>query len=160
MNGFFERFIHLSDESDKLDFKQSIEKAGFSAINQWIHSLYDHVKKMDEPEFNQVKRWLECGKELFPDLAVYSPSWANTWKELFEIHRRKADYYFTVSSDQRDGEWQVLYDNPFATDGIVCHTNKTFPEATYLAAKYQLGLKRAEYVKLQKVLTSLVHRGS
>ncbi len=160
MTAWFESFIRISSPSEELAFKDSIEDVGFSAVNQWIHSLHNTLKKMDEKEFVQVKQWLELGKGLLPNLKSFSPSWEETWNDLFHIYHLKVDFYSKISMEERNGEWQVLYDNHFSTDGIVCHSNNSFAEATYLAAKYQLHLKKAEYVKLQKVVTSIVSKGN
>lgn len=156
---WFNRFIQISDDTEKNQFRENMTEAGFSAVNQWLRSFYDHVKNMDEQGFKSMREWLELGKEVLPELGQFSPSWQNTWQELFDLYQIKTEAYASIPDEQRDGEWQVLFDNPFSTDGIVCHSNKTFAEATYLFAKYRLTLKKAEYVKLQKVVTSMVQKG-
>lgn len=157
---WFRSFINISSDAEKVAFKKEIEGTGFSALNQFINSLYDKVKNMDEKEFKEVKNWLELSKELLPDLSLYSPAWQDTWKELFYLYDTKVEIYSAVSNEERKGEWQVLFDNPFSTEQIVCHTNKTFTDAAYLTAKYQFKLRRAEYIKLQKVISVITKKGS
>ncbi|OEF99928.1 hypothetical protein BHF71_07415 [Vulcanibacillus modesticaldus] len=159
MESWFNNFIEIATEEQKLNFKKSIEQEGFSAINQFIRSFYEKIKEMDQDEFEQVKNWLKKGEELFPNLVDFSPSFENTWRDLLQLYQIKVELFSQVPVDQRDGEWQILYDNPYSTEPIVCHSNKNFVEATYLMAKYQLGIKKAEIVKLQKVITVIIKNG-
>lgn len=160
MRTWFEQFIEITTDEQKIQFKNSIEEAGFSAFNQLIQSIYNNLKLMEEKEFKQLKIWLELGRELFPDLVSVSPSWENTWRDTFKIYQIKVDLYKEIPEEERNGEWQVLFDNPFSTEEIVCNPNKTFAEATYLMAKYQLGIKKTEIVKLQKVTTVIIRKGT
>ncbi|MFX0559830.1 hypothetical protein TEPIDINF_001236 [Tepidibacillus infernus] len=159
MNKWFEQFTQLSLEEEKIEFKNKLEAVGFTAMNQLIQDFYEKLKNMDELEFDQIKKWLQWGSELFPNLSVISPSWENTWQDLAKIYDVKVGYFMEIPKEQRDGEWQVLFDNPFSTEGVVCHPRKTFNEATYLAAKYQLYMKKAEIVELQKIQLCYMKRG-
>jgi len=159
MTTWFTQFIELKTEEEKNEFRKNITKIGYSAINQWLHSFNDMLKKMSENEFKQVESWLELGKEILPDLSSISPAWENKWKELFDLYQAKTEIYNQIPVEERAGNWQVLFDNPNTTDGIVCQPNIAFSEATYLYAKYQLGLKKAEVLQLQKVTISITRNG-
>lgn len=159
METWFERLAEISTTEQKILFKKDIEEAGFSAINQLIGALNTQIKKMDEKEFKLVKDWLELGKELLPDLVSVSPVWKNTWEDFLDLYRIKVELFLEVPEEERDGEWQVLFDNPFTIHEVVCTPNKTFTEASYLMAKYQLNMKKAEIVKLQKITTTITKKG-
>lgn len=160
MSKWLEELSFIRTDEQKLSFKKNIENIGFSALNRLILSFYDKLKFMEEKEFKEVKRWVELGKELFPNLFLISPSWENTWEELMGIYTIKVALFEEVPQNQRDGEWQVIFDNPLSNDEIVCNPNLSFVVATYLMAKYQLHLKKAEYVKLQKVALSITKKGN
>ncbi|MFV9510038.1 hypothetical protein [Tepidibacillus sp. LV47] len=159
MRKWFEDFKSLMTEEDRQDFKKAVEQAGFAAFNELNRSFYDELKKLEENGFETMEEWIELGRKLFPDLTQFSPSWEFFWDEISQIYQNKKEFYQLVPKEERNGEWQVLFDNPFSTDGIVCHTGKNFAEATYLAAKYQLSMKKAEILKLQKVSQTIIKRG-
>lgn len=153
MDIWFERMTSLENEQESEQFVKEIQEQGFMALNNLINSFYEKIKEMEDKEFKQVEIWIQLGKDLLPDLATFSPTWSNTWKNLQTIFERKVEFYSQVPLAEREGEWQVLFDNPFITDDIVCNSNLKFAEATYLIAKYLLNLKKSEIVKLQKVIT-------
>ena len=159
MGKWFEDFKKLTTEEEKNEFAQIVNKTGFSAINDLTRSFHDELKKIEENEFELMRGWIELGKKLLPDLLRFSPNWEYFWDETMQTLENKANYYQEIPAEERDGEWQVLFDNPFSTDGIVCHPEKSFTEAAYLAAKYLLHLKKAEIVKLQKVTHTIMKRG-
>ncbi len=156
---YYQQLKDINSEEQGILFKQTVEKIGFSAFNEIVQSFYEDLKKINENEFEQMEGWIKLGKELFPTPVLISPVWENFWQELSAIYQYKVELYNQISVDQRGGEWQVLYDNPMTTEMTVCHSGKTFEEATYLTAKYQLTMKRAEVLKLQKVITSITKNG-
>ncbi len=159
MGNWFEHLTKINTDEEKNDFKKNILDEGFSAINDLINGFKEKLKLMDEDEFKLVKTWLELIKELLPDVTNISPAWDRIWEHLLHIYSIKVNLYHQVSKENRDGEWQVLFDNPLSTDEIVCHPKKTFQEATYIMAKYQQYLKKAEYVRLQKMITYITEEG-
>jgi len=159
MRNWFDEFKNVTTDDEKKSFQQAVEQSGFSAMNEMTRSFHTELKKMDRQGFESMKDWIELGKELFPDLIRFSPTWEYFWKEVTQLYQYKVEYYELVSEEEQEGEWQVLFDNPFSTEGIVCNPNKNFAEATYLAAKYQLSFKKAEILKLQKVAHTIIKNG-
>ncbi|TCS84460.1 hypothetical protein [Tepidibacillus fermentans] len=159
MSKWFDDFKKLTTKEEKKVYKQTVEQGGFAVFNELIRSFHEELKKLDENGFEQMQDWIELGKELFPELYRFSPTWEYFWDEITQLYQNKQEFYQIVPKEERDGEWQVLFDNPFSTEGIVCHTDKNFAEATYLAAKYQLSMKKAEILKLQKVSNTIIKRG-
>lgn len=159
MNDILEQLNEVQTEEQKASLKKMVEQKGFSVFNQLVYGYHDELKKMDESRFELMNRWLELGKELFPKPETISPAWENIWEDLLSIFKQKQEFFGQVPLAERVGEWQVLIDNQFSTDTTVCHTEKSFTEATYLAAKYLTTLKKAEVLKLQKIITSITIHG-
>ena len=156
---FYQQFKEIKTKEQGNQFKQTVEKVGFSAFNEIVQSLHGDLKKVNENGFEELVDWIKLGKELFPTPVSISPVWENIWQELLTIYELKKELYSQIPLEQRSGEWQVLFDNPMSTETTVCHIGKMFEEATYLTAKYQLTMKRAEVLKLQKVVTSITKNG-
>lgn len=66
----------------------------------------------------------------------------------------------TIHKEDRDGEWQVIIDNPFAIQEVVCYPALNFLDAAYLYAYFRPDLEKNEYLRLQKIQTLVMEFGS
>ena len=88
---------------------------------------------------------------VFPEPSQYSPSFQFVWNELHTIFENKLQILHTVPIEEREGEWQILSDNPHTHREILCIPELNFLEAAYYYGYYRVDLKRNEYIRLQKV---------
>ncbi|MCF6093689.1 hypothetical protein L1765_06765 [Microaerobacter geothermalis] len=134
-------------------------EVNYQTLNQWIQQIKDGLAQCDENGLSEIETALHGLKVKISNPGDISPSWQFIWQELEEILQYKKDVYAKIPEHQRSGTWQVLFDNPYSVEGVVCHTELSFSKAAYLYAKYRRGLQKTEYVKLQKVIDAIIHRG-
>jgi hypothetical protein len=103
---------------------------------------------------------LDKAKRLFPTPVLFSPSWDKVWSELEQIITHKAKILQAVPPEERDGEWQIVMDNPATIQEVVCYPGLTFLDAVYLFAYFRPQMEKNEYLRLQKVQTLFLQLGS
>jgi hypothetical protein len=64
-----------------------------------------------------------------------------------------------IPAEDRAGEWQVLIDNPYVPQQVVCYPALTFLDAAYMYGYFQRELKPHECLRLQKVTHLLIKNG-
>ena len=89
-----------------------------------------------------------------------SPSWTYFWDEIAQMSTTKEGLFKQVPASDRDGEWQVIIDNPFSHDNVACYPQLSFLEGSYLYCYFFLNLKKNEYVRLQKIVTAVQTHGA
>lgn len=147
---FYATFKNAKSQEEKQNLVQEIESQGYSLINEWIKRLESDLQQADEDQFNQIEAEIQTAQELLPNPGKYSPLWVNTWQILCDIWGIKKKVFQEIPKSERSGEWQILFDNPYSTEGTVIHVKLSFPHAAYQFAKYRNGLHKHEYVSIQK----------
>lgn len=97
---------------------------------------------------------------MLPNPGQVSPSWANIWKEYDSIIRTKRFVLGSIPAAAREGEWQVLLDNPHSNQNIAVYPGLTFMEAIYMFAYFRSDMMPSEYIRLQKIDTLLTFTGT
>ncbi|MCI3922317.1 hypothetical protein MO973_18975 [Paenibacillus sp. TRM 82003] len=148
-------FRLLDSPERHAELKERVERIGYDAFRPLIDLLVKALKEAEEPDFGTMGERLAVLERLFPEPASFSPTWQNVWKELQEKLRWKRHAYDAVPAKERSGEWQILMDNPFTNQEIVCYPSLSFVEASYLFCYFKPTLEKTEYLRLQKVVTAV-----
>ncbi|CAG7628237.1 hypothetical protein ACFQI7_15275 [Paenibacillus allorhizosphaerae] len=156
----FTVFEQAVSEQDLEQFRQSIIEEGFSGFRKLLEGFRDRLKRFDETEAESTSALLACAKKLFPAPVQFSPSWAKVWDEFERIIGYKIMVLDAVQAEERDGEWQILIDNPFTNTDIVCYPSLSFIEGAYMYAYFRTDLKQNEYIRLQKIQNVIMAFGS
>ncbi|WP_276357962.1 hypothetical protein [Cohnella caldifontis] len=150
----------IGSEALRGDFRAAMEAKGYYAFFGFIEDLRATLKRYEEEEKDEVGKLLGQCRTDFPNLSRYSPSWERLWDELTSIYEAKNEALAEVPLSERDGEWQVLIDNPYTPQQVVCYPGLGFADAAYLYAYFQQDLKPNEYLRLQKVTNVAIKTGS
>lgn len=152
----------LEAESDREleEVQRLIEERGYSAFNELLEYLKQQLKLCDESTWSELEQSLKKAREIIPNPGEISPSWTYIWRELNSSLVYKNELLQRIPPHQRDGEWQVIMDNPYTNEHIVCYPGLSFLEAAYLYAYFRPELKNNEYIRVQKVVELMVMKGT
>ncbi|HZG76166.1 MAG TPA: hypothetical protein VEZ72_09950 [Paenibacillus sp.] len=139
--------------------KETMSKAGYDGFRALVDQLERALKEVEEGGFDDYAERLAAGERLFPEPARFSPTWQIVWAELGEKLKWKRHAYESVAPADREGEWQIVMDNPFTNNEVVCYPTLSFIEAAYLFGYFKPTLEKNEYLRLQKVVNALVMTG-
>lgn len=156
---FYTAFKISHSQEDKQELVLEIQAKGYALINEWLKRLEKEIQLADADQLNQMETDIRTAQELLPNPEKFSPLWENTWKDLKAILSIKKNVFQEIPESERIGEWQILFDNPFSTEGTVVHIKLSFPLAAYHYAKYRNGLHKHEYVSIQKVHRFMTEHG-
>jgi hypothetical protein len=154
-----ERLGQAATERDHEIIRERVMSGGYSAFYELLERLKAKIKTFRDEEAGEVKRLLRKARELFPHPVAFSPAWQTVWDELEQITDYKIGAFRTIPDRERDGEWQVLMDNPFSNGEVVCYPGLAFLDAAYLYGYFRQGLEKNEYIRLQKVVNRIVDYG-
>lgn len=149
----------LATDEQRTAFRQALAAKGYSAFFAFVEDLRNVLRTYDESEQQDIGRLLQRCRADFPEPQRYSPSWAELWNEFDHLYAAKNGVMREISASERDGEWQVLIDNPFLPHQVVCYPSLTFRDAAYTYAYFQKDLKPNEILRLQKVSHLLTTSG-
>jgi hypothetical protein len=149
-------------ESEELEQTCSaeIEDGGYFAFYGWLDGFREGLKTYEDDAVPMYRRKLARARQLFPDPARFSPSWSAIWDEFDLIFARKNEVLAAIPADRRAGEWQIVLDNPYSHQQVVCYPALAFLEAAYLYGYFQRELKPNEVLRLQKVTELLSVKGN
>ena len=159
MNTRFHQFWKAASDEECLAIRQELESGGFAAFREFLDDFRDLLKRYTDRDKEQVQACLEKAKRWFPDPGAFSPAWQNVWEQYAEIIRYKNVAMEAVPEPERDGEWQIVIDNPYKHQPIVCYPGLQFIEAAYLYGYFHPDLEKNEYLRLQKIHTVLFDHG-
>jgi hypothetical protein len=141
------------------ELKAEIERVGYDAFRQLIDQFVKALKEADEQSFDVLGERLAALERLFPEPVLFSPTWQNVWEELNTKLKWKRHAYATVPASEREGEWQILMDNPYTNQEVVCYPSMNFMEASYLFCYFKPTLEKTEYLRMQKIVNAVVVSG-
>ncbi|HZG56828.1 hypothetical protein [Paenibacillus sp.] len=149
-------FYQWMGEANRRDeLKETVDKAGYDAFRVLVDQFEQALKEVDDGSFEAFEERLAWCRGAFPEPARFSPAWQIVWDELGEKARWKRYAFETVPASERDGDWQILMDNPFTNNEVVCYPKLSFIEAAYLFGYFKPTLEKNEYLRMQKVVTAL-----
>jgi hypothetical protein len=156
----FRRFAQLRGEEDELTYRAGMEAGGYYAFYTFVDEFRSFLKNYDDEASPIASVLVDLGKRLFPHPERFSPSWEKIWDEFKSIVSAQNEVMPQVDSRSREGEWQVLIDNPYSSLPVVCYSSLGFREAVYTYAYFQRELKPNEQLRLQKIAQLFVRNGS
>lgn len=156
-NSWFDRFANAG-ESDPV-VGGELARGGYSAFSDLLDGLRRHLAAAEEEQIPQLKELVKKGRSMVPDPGAISPSWETVWDDFDRYITFKLEAMSAIAAPEREGEWQIVMNNPYTNDGIACYPGLTFPEAAYLYAYFRKDLKKNEYLRMQKIVNLLVVQG-
>lgn len=152
--------VAASTDEERQQLAATLRNGGYAQFSGLLADLKHEMMACDEEQLEQVQALVRKAREIVPDPIVISPSWEKVWEEYEGILAYKEEVLRIVPHAERDGEWQVIMDNPFTNEGISCYPALSFIEAAYLYAYFRKDLKKTEYIRLQKITNLLMTQGS
>jgi len=159
-NSIFEELRKAATPEEERQLGRRIAEGGYSRFSELLESFRHWMKTADESSIGQVKEWIRKGRRIIPEPGRISPSWTHVWEELERFLRHKERALRQVPPHEREGEWQIVMDNPYTNESVTCYPGLSFIEAAYLYGYFLDSLKKNEYIRLQKVVTLLVTEGA
>lgn len=156
----FELFAQAdtAEQMKKLQYEAQI--GGYAFFRRILEGLQHTIKTFTDDEIDMMVHMLAKAKRYFPEPGMISPSWQTIWEELDDIVHHKCLILEKIPQAERDGEWQIVMDNPYTNQEVVCYPNLSFIEAAYLYAYFRPKLTKNEYIQVQKIQHQLTEYGS
>lgn len=151
--------FHSGEGEVSAELQQEIRQEGYSALSRMIDQLKDRIKHFTDEEIDEVQHMIKRASEVFPVPGKISPAWQSIWDELRSMVEGKMKVLRSIPKEKRDGEWQVIMDNPYIHQDVVCYPGLSLMEAAYLYGYFLHDLKRNEYIRLQKIDTLIMDFG-
>ncbi|WP_256757512.1 hypothetical protein [Cohnella sp. WQ 127256] len=155
----FDHYMQITQEQSELTFKTAIEAAGYFTFYTFIEDFRMGLKTYSDDHQAIYRLKLDHARTLFPTPERFSPSLFAIWDEFDLIFTCKNEVLDKIPASRRDGEWQILLDNPFSHQQVVCYPSLVFLEAAYMYGYFQRELKPNEILRLQKVTELMFTNG-
>lgn len=156
----FRYYMQLESPETERMFRDDMNTAGYFAFYAFAEQFREGLRHYDDEDRARYGELLWRSRALFPDPMRFSPSFREIWDEYEAIYAAKNEALDSVPQAARDGEWQVLLDNPYVTQQVVCYTGLSFLEAAYLYGYFRRELKPNELLRLQQITHCLTASGS
>lgn len=156
----YEQFAQASTDEEYRLLKSQIEVGGYSFFSKLLEGIKQQIKISKETELPIIKSLIRKGESLVPNPVKISPSWIKVWSDCDRLIQFKEEAMRQVPLDEREGEWQIMMNNPFTNDGISCYPSLSFMEAAFLYAYFRLDLKKNEYIRMQKIINLVETQGN
>jgi hypothetical protein len=137
----------------------AVRSSGYTGFYEIQDYIREQFKRYEESDITSFQTLIERVQVAVPEPGVISPSWTYFWDEIARMRITKDGLFQQVPVADRDGEWQVIIDNPFSHDNVACYPKLSFLEGAYLYCYFFLNLKKNEYVRLQKIVTAVQTHG-
>lgn len=154
------KLAQASEPAELKKLGQALAEGGYSPFHELLEGLKLRLAASAEDGLDEVKELIRKGRLAVPEPGLISPAWEKVWDDQELLVKYKEEALQAVPADSRDGEWQIVMDNPFTNDGIACYPGLSFVEAAYLYAYFRKDLKKTEYLRLQKVVNLLKVEGA
>jgi hypothetical protein len=155
----FEQFQLATTIEAYNELRTMFENGGYSLFSQLLEGLKAHLITCDEATLEQAKQLIAKGREIVPQPSVISPSWEKVWGEMDHLIFHKGEALRSIPLSERDGEWQIIMDNPYTNEGITCYPALSFADAVYLYGYFRKDLRKNEYIRLQKIVNVVMSQG-
>ena len=159
MPSYFDQFRRAESSEQCEAVCAHIRQGGFSVFREFLEEFQEMLKRYEDADKQSVGELLSRARRRFPDPGRISPAWQTVWDDFEEIVKYKNIALETVPPAERAGEWQIVLDNPYVHQQVVCYPGLSFIEAAYLYGYFHPGLQKNEYIRLQKIQTLLYDHG-
>ncbi len=155
----FELFLNAETEQQSVEFQDWMNKTGYALFYDFLESFKKHIKLFRDEEAEQMKLLVAKARTMLPNPGALSPSWTYIWDKLDNMITYKVRVLQAVAEQDRNGDWQVLIDNPSTNREVACYPGLTFYDAAFLYAQFRPELERNEYIRMQKIQTHITEFG-
>lgn len=155
----FNHYMQITRLESEQTFRSTMEASGYFSFYRFVEDFRNGLKGYSDGDIASYRTYLERARKLFPAPGQFSPSWNSLWEEFNLIFISKNAVLSSIPSSAREGEWQVLIDNPHTHQPVVCYPSLAFLEAAYMYGYFQRDLKPHECLRLQKVTELLLTHG-
>lgn len=159
-NTHYQQLTEVTDDSEAEAFGRRLCEEGFTAVRRLLDEFRDYLKRFVDNEGEQALERLRLARIAILEPGRISPSWTYVWQEFERIIRTKIYLFQSIAEADRDGEWQVLLDNPHSNQNIAVYPALTFMESIYMFAYFRTDLTNNEYIRLQKISTVVTFTGA
>ena len=155
----YELLLEAGTEAELVAVRDTLLRSGYSGFYKFLESMKAKIKGFGDGEQGEVLALIAKAREAVPNPGEISPSWTYIWDLLEKMTQYKLKVLQTVPVTEREGEWQVLIDNPFQNREVACYPGLTFEAAAYIYAQFRPELEHNEYIRLQKIQTHITEFG-
>lgn len=155
----YEQFEKAMNSEQLTQLREAVQYHGYSFFRSILEGLKDKIKSFNDDEAQHVIQLLDKAKQCFPKPARISPAWQYIWEELEQVVNYKYELMQQVPIKEREGVWQIVMDNPYTNQEVVCYPNLTFLDAAYLYGYFRPQLVYNEYIEVQKVQSIVTQFG-
>lgn len=155
----YEQFKQAVNNEQLAQLQDAVQHQGYAFFRSILEGLKEHIKAFTDEDVQHVTQLLTKAKQCFPEPARISPSWQYIWDELDQIVKYKHLLMQQVPPEAREGVWQIVMDNPYTNQEVVCYPNLTFLDAAYLYGYFRPQIVYNEYIEVQKVQAIMTQFG-
>ncbi|MFC5648481.1 hypothetical protein ACFPYJ_04945 [Paenibacillus solisilvae] len=159
-NLHYQQLMEVRSLAEAAALGERIRTEGFTALRRLLDEFRDYLRRFTDNEGERAEELLLFASTAIPEPGRISPSWAYIWQEYERIIRTKRYLFQTIPAADRDGEWQVLLDNPHSNQNIAVYPALTFLESIYMFAYFRTDLTNNEYIRLQKIANVVTFTGA
>lgn len=159
-NAHYQQLTEITNDTEAAAFGQQLRTEGFTAVRRLLDEFRDYLRRFTDSEGERALELLRLARTAIPEPGRISPSWAYIWQEFDRIIRTKIYLFKSIAAANRDGEWQVLLDNPHSNQNIAVYPALSFMESIYMFAYFRTDLTNNEYIRLQKIATVVTFTGA
>ncbi len=138
---------------ERTALREAILQAGYGLFYDCLELIKASIKQYEDADAERIAQHLKQAEAVIPDPGTISPSWSDIWDKYRQMVAAKNEVLHRIARNEREGEWQVILDNPYSNDPIVCYPHLSFLEGAYLYSYFRADLMKNEYVRLQKIVT-------
>jgi len=155
----FERLREAETDEELAELRGLLEQTGYSGFRRLLQGFERMIKGFADGEEAAAKALVAKARKAVPDPGAISPAWDRVWDKLERMIDYKKKALQAVPPEEREGEWQILIDNPYVNREVACYPGLTFEEASYIYARFRGELENNEYIRLQKIVLHLTEFG-
>lgn len=155
----FNRFEQAASEQELKELQQEIKQQGYANFRQLLEDFDQRIRSFDDQQVDSMYQLLEKARKTFPTPQQFSPSWQHIWDVYEQRIRYKHKLLSTIPPAEREAQWQIIMDNPYTNQEVVCYPDLSFMEAAYLYCYFRPELVSNEYIQVQKVNSVFMEYG-
>lgn len=155
----FEYFLKAESEAQIAELRDTFAQEGYPAFYRFLDRFKMVIKTFHDGQEGEVLALIAKARQAVPEPGAISPSWTHIWDKLEKMTEYKLKILQSVPQEERNGEWQILIDNPFTNREVACYPGLSFADAVYIYAQFRPDLEDNEYIRLQKIQTHVTEFG-
>src|SRR5690349_15040200 len=114
-NSWFDRFANAAGDDCALVGSEII-RGGYSAFSDLLDGLKRLMAEAQEEQALRLEELVLKGRKMIPDPGAISPSWETIWEDFDRYIAYKLEAMARVAASDREGEWQIVMNNPYTNE--------------------------------------------